>query len=89
MTTYNLESSMFDRVNFDQVQREYIIAMLENLPEKLALTENPEEFAELGWEAFEIDLENEAVIVDDLEEAKARFFKVAIETVKDWQNENS
>lgn len=84
---YNLEGSMSDRMNFDEVQRQYGVAMLEALSEEEALGQDPEEYAGIGWEAFMIDLEVGAVEVDDLDEAKARFFAAFQEVVVEWQRE--
>lgn len=84
---YNLSSSITDRTNFDEVQRQYAIAMIENVKEADALKYDPEEYAEIGWEAFEIDMEIGSVEVDDVEEAKARFLSVFAEAVRDWQRE--
>lgn len=84
---FNLESSMTDRANFDEQQRLYAIGMIEALSEKEALEQVPAEYAEIGWEAFEIDLEVGSVEVDDIDEAKARFMSVFTETVKTWQAE--
>ena len=84
---FNLSSSMADRANFDEVQRVYAIAMLQALSEKEALEQDPDAYAEIEWEAFEINLEVGSVEVDDLDEAKARFFSVFTETVRDWQRE--
>ena len=78
---------MTDRINFDEVQRQYAIAMLQALNEKEALEQDPNAYAQIGWESFEIDMEVGSVEVDDVEEAKARFLSVFTETVRDWQRE--
>lgn len=84
---YNLESSIRDRMNFDETQRQYATAMLGVLSEEEALGQDPVEYTWVGWEAFIIDLEVRAVEVDNLEEAKARFFAAFQETVVEWQKE--
>lgn len=85
--SYDLSGSMVDRMNFDEVQRQYAIAMLQALGEKEALEQDAAAYAEIGWEAFEIDLEAGSVEVDDLTEAKARFMSVFAETVRSWQRD--
>lgn len=88
MTRYNLEDSQTDRINFDDVQRQYAEAMINSLGLELALQQDPNQYAEIGWEAFEIDMEQGSVEVDDVAEAKARFMKVFAQTVREWQAEN-
>lgn len=87
MRKYNLEGSMSDRMNFDDVQRQYAFAMLQALHEEEALVQDPMEFAGIGWEAFLIDMEVGAVEVEDLEEAQARFFCAFQAAVIEWQRE--
>lgn len=81
-TKYDLTGSQTDRINFDEAQRQYVIALMDTFPDALT-----EAVAELGWGNFEIDMEVGSVEVDDVEEAKARFMSVATETVRDWQQE--
>lgn len=57
MRRYKLESSLSDRSNFDEAQRQYAVAMMKTLSEAEALVQDPVGYAEIGWEAFEIDLE--------------------------------
>lgn len=82
---YNLTTSQTDRIKFDEVQKRYAKAVLNTLSQDVAMAQVPKEYAEVGWEAFEIDLEQRAVVVDDLKEAKVRFMKVFVRTVKEWQ----
>lgn len=87
MAIYNLESSQTDRINFDQIQERYAEAMLNALPLDLAMDQDPAEYANVGWENFEIDLEFGTVQVDNIEEAKARFMDAFIRAVREWQKE--
>jgi len=82
---YNLESSMSDRINFDQMQEQYAHDLLASMSFNLAMQQDPAEFAEIGWEAFLIDIENGFVDVDDQAEAKARFYASFKQGVIDWQ----
>ncbi len=84
---FNLDSSQSDRAKFDEIQEQYAEAMISALDVGLALEQTPSEYAEIGWESFEIDLEVGAVQVDNLEEAKARFLTVFSATVSEWQDE--
>lgn len=86
MTSYNLTESMTDRVNFDNAQEQYAQDLLDSMSTDLGLSQDPDDFVEIGWEAFQIDLENGAVEVDDLDEAKARFFSSFRQGVIDWQD---
>ena len=85
MVRYNLITSQADRIKFDETRERYAKAMLDTLSIDLAMVQVPKEYAEVGWKGFVIDLEQGIVEVDDLEEAKARFTKVFVEAVKDWQ----
>lgn len=86
-TKYDLTGSQTDRINFDETQRQYAIGMIQAVTEKEALEYDPDGYAQIGWESFEIDMEVGSVEVDDIEEAKARFLSVFAETVRDWQHE--
>lgn len=74
-------------VDFDETMRRYAEKILQALGEPEALEVDPEEYAEVGWESFEIDIEVGSVEVDDLDEAKARFMSVFSASVTDWQRQ--
>ena len=86
LTYYNL-TALTDRIEFDEVQERYAKAMMNTISPSLAMVQIPSEYAKIGWEFFEIDLEEGAIMVDDLEEAKARFMDVFARTVREWQTE--
>lgn len=76
-----------DRIEFDEVQEQYACRMMDSISPGLAMVQIPNEYAKIGWEFFEIDLERGTVEVDDLKEAKTRFMDVFARTVKEWQTE--
>lgn len=102
MTTYNLESSMTDQENFNDMISRDAAGMLETLPfnkrwEDDAWLIDPDQYAEIAFEIFQIiaiaaDEYEEGgvhyIIVDDMEEAKALFMSVFPQAVRDWQKEN-
>ena len=85
---YDLEGSMSDRIEFDQMIEEYAHQMLDALSLDLALQQDPDQYVRVGWESFELDLEMKNVEVDDLGEAKARFYSSFKQGVEDWKGDH-
>ncbi len=90
MATFNLESSMADRVNFDDMIRRDAEGMLATLTfysgrEDDAWHQDPDQYVKVAWESFEIQVEHDFIIVDDMAEAKARYEAVFPQAVRDWQ----
>ncbi len=97
-TNYNLTSSMSDRYDFDEMISQAAEGMLQTLPfnegrEDDAWQQEPELYAQAAFENFEsvaatIESGEEAVIlVDDMDEAKARYMEVFPQAVRNWQKE--
>jgi hypothetical protein len=98
MRTFNLGSSMSDRENFDDMVRYGAALMLSSLPfnegqEDDAWLQDPNQYAKVAFENFKIVAvavesgEEAPVIVDDIEEAKARYAAVFPQAVRSWQKE--
>lgn len=84
---YNLSSNQADRVRFDEMIERYADMCLRALTRDEALEQLPREYASLIWDSFEIGLE-EGNEVDDIDEAKGRFFAAFPQAVRDWQAAN-
>jgi len=65
---YNLESSQADRINFDEMVERYARAMVGTLSDSEARGVDMDEYIALAWDNFDAD------VVDDIAEARARFF---------------
>ena len=78
---YNLESSMSDRVAFDETVERYAGAMLNALTIDEAMLIEADTYAELAWD------DGDGWDVDDMAEAKARFFSVFPTAVREWQEQ--
>ena len=87
---YNLSSSQADRINFDQMVKRYADECLNSLTKDEIIQQMPHEYAAAIWEDFQSHLREQGDI-DDTEaercEAKARFFAIFPQAVREWQDE--
>jgi len=83
MKKYHLESSMSDRINFDEMAARAAIAMLQALDTETALEQDAQQYAEFSWDEW-FDVEDH---VDDIEEAKARYIPAFSQAIKAWQRQ--
>lgn len=79
---YNLSSNMAHRISFDEMLERAAEATLAAVPDEIAnIKKNVAEYISDMWE-----LENDWIEVDDMEEAKARFFSVYERVINDASN---
>lgn len=73
MTTYHLSSSPSDRINFDQAIDREVDEMFRMDEYSDDLLRPGAQMAQFAWDNFAIGVEQDAIVVDDLDEAKARY----------------
>lgn len=83
MKDYNLTTSMADRMSYDEMLNSFALDALSSADEYKQMPDD--EIMDCLMAAYDMDAAHDFIVVDDIEEARARAFGVFASSIEEWQ----